>query len=186
PRHRLDGDEGQQTVLTRERELRVDPLDLDHAADVGVDVETAVGVDLTTGGGCASARAARRSRVGSDAAHASRVVKGEPAVEAAGLAVLQVDLEAENGPDPADRELQVRTEPGARIPLTVTVTGQVAVERVPAHRRDLVEEAGDRHLRSRCLSEPWRRQHRENDEGHYCGNYAPSHRRRPPSVMVNS
>src|SRR5262249_60616292 len=55
PRHGLDGYARQETVLTRERGLRVDPLDLYHAAYAGVDVETAVAVDLTAGGRCTRA-----------------------------------------------------------------------------------------------------------------------------------
>src|SRR5262249_29620643 len=179
-----DGDEGQETVLTRERELRVDPLDLDHAADVGVDVETAVGVDLTTGGGCAGARAARRSRVGSEAARRTARVAREAAIVGPGLAVGQVDLETQDGLDPADRKLEVRTEPGTPIPLTVAVTGQVTVVRVPAHRRDLVEETGDRHLRSRRLGIPGRRQHHEDDKGEYCRDEESTHYC-PPQIVVN-
>ena len=53
----------------------------------------------------------------------------EAAVVRAHLPVRQVDLETEHGLDPADRELEVRTEPGAPVPLTVAVTGQVAVVR---------------------------------------------------------
>src|SRR5207244_4604250 len=105
PRHRLDRDEGQETVLTRQRELRVDPLDLDHAADVRVDVQTAVGVDLTP-----RDRAAGR---GGHAARRAADVAREAAVVRAHLPVRQVDLEPETGPDPPDRELEVRTEPGA-------------------------------------------------------------------------
>ena len=173
PRHGLDRDEGQETVLTRQRELRVDPLDLDHAADVRVDVQTAVGVDLTP-----RDRAAGR---GGHAARRAADVAREAAVVRAHLPVRQVDLEPEHGPDPADRELEVRTEPGAPVPLTVAVTGQVAVVRVPAHRRDLVEESGDRHLRYRRLGIARRGQHHEGDKGEDCRNEGSSHYR-PPQI----
>src|SRR5207247_10369106 len=132
------------TVLARQRELRVYPLDLDHAADVRVDVQTAVGVDLTP-----RDRAAGR---GADTAGLTGHVAREAAVVRAHLPVRQVDLEPENGPDPADRELEVRTEPGAPVPLAVAVAGQVAVVDVVARCRHLVEESGDRHLPRRRLS----------------------------------
>src|SRR5262249_56988917 len=89
--------ERQETVLTRERELRVDPLDLDHAADVGVDVETAVGVDLTAGGSCTRAPAGCAGR---EAARGPADVAREAAVVGPGLPIRQVDLETQNRPDP--------------------------------------------------------------------------------------
>src|SRR5262249_5879624 len=124
PSHGLDRDERQEAVLARQRKLRVDPLDLHHAADVGVEVQTAVVVRL-----------AARGR--------SRVVEREAGVIRTHLTVRQVDLDAEHGLDPADRELEVGAEPGSPVPLRVAVTGGVAVVDVSAHRRNLVEEPGD-------------------------------------------
>src|SRR5262249_23325986 len=134
---------------------------------------------LQPGGGCAGARAARRSRVGSERARRTARVAREAAIVGPGLAVGQVDLETQDGLDPADRKLEVRTEPGTPIPLTVAVTGQVTVVRVPAHRRDLVEEPGDRHLRDRRLGKPWRSQRHEGDKGEYCRNEGSMHYRPP-------
>src|SRR4029450_2369289 len=91
-----------------------------------------------------------------EAAGRTADVAREPAVVGPGLPVLQVDLDTEPGLDPADREPEVRTEPGARVPFSVAVAGQVAVKDVPACCRDLVEQPGDRHLRDRRLGEPWR------------------------------
>src|SRR5262249_12265983 len=124
PRHRLDGDERQEAVLARQRELRVDPLDLDHAADVGVEVQTAIGVDLTPGGGDADFTENRAALPA--AAYGPAVIAREPAVVRPALPVHQVDLEAEDGLDPSHRELEVRPEPGSRVPLRVAVSSEIA------------------------------------------------------------
>src|SRR5262249_35107375 len=125
-----------------------------------------------------------RGCVGREAARRAAGVARETAVVGTPLPVGQVDLETEHGLDAADRELEVWPEPGTPVPLTVAVTGQVAVVRVPAHRRDLVEEAGDRHLRDRRLGEPWRGQRHEGDKGEYCRNEESSHCC-PPQIVVN-
>src|SRR5206468_10038805 len=104
---------------------------------------------------------------GADTAGLTGHVARKAAVVRAHLPVRQVDLEPENGPDPADRELEVRTEPGARVPLAVAVAGQVAVVDVVARCRHLVEESGDRHLRRRRLSKPRRCQRHDDGEGEY-------------------
>src|SRR5207245_9170634 len=124
PSHGLDGDERQQAILARQGKLRVDPFDLDHAADVGVEVQTAVGVDLAPRGLAAVGGA---ELAGAKATRGPAIVAREPTVVGPGLPILQVDLEAEHGLDPSDRELEVRTEPGPRVPLLVAVARQVAV-----------------------------------------------------------
>src|SRR4029077_6313010 len=129
----------------------VDPLDLDHAADVRVDVQGAVGVDLGP-----IDRLQGRGPAGE-----AGIVARKAAVVGSGLAVHQVDLETENGLNPADRELEVRAEPGPGVPLLVAVPSEVAVVEVPAHRRDLVEKPADGYRRGRSLSECRRR----NDQG---------------------
>src|SRR4029077_9780876 len=103
------------------------------------------------------------------AAGGARVVTREAAVVRAGLAVVQVDLDAENGLGAADRELEVGTEARSRVPLTIVVAGEVAVVNVAAGRRDLVEGAADRHLRRRWrrLRKGRQRRYREDD---YCEN----------------
>ena len=146
PRHGLDRDERQETVLARQRKLRVDPLDLDHAAHVAVEVVTAVAIDLA-------------ARVG------ARGVTREAPVVGPGLPVLQVDLEPEHGLDPPDLEREVRTEPGPAVPLPIAGAGQVAVVEVPARRGDLVEEPGDRDPGRRRLREDRRSQQRKDDAG---------------------
>src|SRR3989442_12946064 len=50
----------------------------------------------------------------------------------------------------------------------VAVAGEVGVGVVSAERHHLVEEPGDRHLRRRRLSQDWRGQHRDGDEGEEC------------------
>src|SRR6266404_5314265 len=72
------------------------------------------------------------------------VVPREPAVVRAGLAVVEVKLDAEHGLGPPHRELEVRAEPSPRVPLMIAVTGEVAIVKVPARRGDLIEESGDR------------------------------------------
>src|SRR5439155_350961 len=92
-----------------------------------------------------------------------------------GLPVLQVDLEAEHGLDPPDRELEVRTEPGPGVPLTIAVSGEVAVIEVPAHRRDLIEEPGERHLRRGRLGPGGRSEDRDDNDGKDCYGEESSH-----------
>src|SRR5207247_1544170 len=145
-----------------QRKLRVDPLDLDHAADVSVEVQTAVRVVL--------AAAVRILNVSADdveyAARRTGIVAREATVVGPALAVLQVDLETEHSLDPPDLEREVGAEPGPGIPLPVVVPGQVAVVEVPTHRRHLVEEPGDRDLGCRRLRECRGRRQRNNQE---CG-----------------
>src|SRR5262249_32448738 len=163
-----DRDERQEAVLAGQIELSVDPLDLEQPGDVGVDVQPA-------------ARGARAFATSCKAASRTRVVAGEAAVVRARLAVVQVELDTEHGLGAADRELEVRAEARARVPLTVVVTSEVAVVDVTARRRDLVERPGDRHLRRRGtrgrLREDRRSQHREDDEGEYCGDNTSPHYR---------
>src|SRR6185503_14771868 len=139
----LDRDERQQAVLTRQRELGIDPFDLDHAADVRVDVQGAVGVDLGPVG-----RLERRPPAGYPG-----VIAREAAVVGSRLAVHEVDLETEHSLDPAHRELEVRAESGPGVPLAVAVPGEIAVVKISAHRRDLIEETAESHLRRRRLGE---------------------------------
>src|SRR5205823_1379053 len=166
--HGENRNERQETVLAGQVELRVDPLDLEQPGDVGVEVQAAA----------CGARALAASR---KAAGGARVVPGEAAVVRASLAVVQVELDAEHGLGAADRELEVRAEARARVPLTVVVAGEVAVVDVTARRRHLIEGPGDRHLRRRRtrgrLREGWRSQHREEDEGEYCGDNTSPHDR---------
>src|SRR5262249_8816840 len=167
-RHGEDRDERQQAVLAGQVELGVDPLDLEQAGDVGVEVQTA-------------ARGPRAFAASDEAPGGARAVPGEAAVVRAGLAVVQVELDAEHGLGPTHRELEVRAEARTRVPLTLAVAGEVTVVDVTARRRDLVEGPGDRHLwrRGTCgrLREDRRSQHREDDEGEYCGDKTSPHYR---------
>src|SRR5262249_9566170 len=114
-----------------------------------------------------------------EAAGLAAGVAREAAVVRAGLAVVQVELDAEHGLRAAHRELEVRTEARARVPLMVAVTSEVAVVDVPSSGRDLVEGPGDRHLRRRgtCgrLREDWQCRYRQDDEGEYCGENTSPH-----------
>src|SRR5262249_9505595 len=141
PGHGLDGDERQEAVLTRQGKLRVDPLDLDHAAHVGIEVEVSVRVDLSPTKDLATA------------AWKACIVERETAVVVSALPVLQVDLETENSLDSPDREFEVRPKAGSGVPLAITGPRQVAVIEVRAHRGDLIEETGDRHRGLRGLSQ---------------------------------
>src|SRR5207245_8543867 len=124
--HRQDRDERHETVFPGQIELRVDPLDLEQPGDVGVEVQAAAG----------GARAFAAPR---KAASLAASVAGETAVVRAGLAVVQVELDAEHGLGPADGELEVGTEASPGVPLTVVVAAEVAVVDVAASRCDLVE-----------------------------------------------
>jgi len=108
-------------------------------------------------------------------------VPREAAVVRAGLTVVEVELDDEHGLGPANRELEVGTEASPGVPFTIVVAAEVAVVEIPACRRDLVEGPGDRHLRRRraCgrLREYRRSQHREDDEGEYCGENTSPHDR---------
>src|SRR5262252_2926539 len=134
--HGQNRDERQQAVLAGQVEFRVDPLDLEQPGDVSVDVQTAA----------IGARAFATSR---KAARLAASVTREAAVVRARLAIVEVELDTEYGLRAADGELEVRAEARTRVPLMVAGAGEVAVVDVAAHRRDLIEEPGDRHLRRR-------------------------------------
>src|SRR6266540_2619384 len=76
---------------------------------------------------------------------------------------------------PADRELEVRTKPGPRVPLTIAIAREIAVVEVSAHRRDLVEEPADRHLGCGRLGQHKRSKHREDNYGKDCCGEESSH-----------
>src|SRR5262249_12936056 len=120
-----------------------------------VDGGGGVGVDFGAAG--------RRAGAGR-AAGESGVVAREPAVVGSGLAVLQVDLEAEHGLDPTDRELEVRAEAGPGVPLAVAVPGEVSVVEIPAHRGDLIEETAESYLRGRSLGDCGRGEHQRSED----------------------
>src|SRR5262249_61146960 len=86
-----DGNERREVVLAGRVDLGVDPLDLEQARHVGVDVE-----------------AAARSELAAleEAADLAAVVAGEPAVLGAALAIHQGELEADPGLGPPDVELE--------------------------------------------------------------------------------
>src|SRR5439155_6779958 len=98
---------------------------LDHAADVGVEVQGAVGGRLGTAG---------------EATGRAGDVTGEAAVVRAALAVHQVDFETEHGLGASDFEREVRTEARPGIPLAIVVTPVVAVVEVSAGVVAWVEE----------------------------------------------
>src|SRR5262249_56655643 len=123
-----DGNERREVVLAGRVDLGVDPLDLERARHVGVDVE-----------------AAARSELAAleEAADLAAVVAGEPAVVGAALAIHQVELDAEHGLGPADGELEVGPEARAGVPLAVAVPRIIGIVEVAAHRGDLIEDPGD-------------------------------------------
>src|SRR5438128_3085608 len=129
----------------------------------------------------AAAGGARAFAAPRKAASLAASVAGETAVVRAGLAVVQVELDAEHGLGPADGELEVGTEASPGVPLTVVVAAEVAVVDVAASRCDLGERPGDRHLRRRAacgrLRDDRRSQHPEDDEGEYCGEHTSPHDR---------
>src|SRR5262249_55016773 len=102
-------------------------------------------------------------------------VTRETAVVRAGLAVVQVHLETEHGLRPADRELEVGTKTHSRVPLTVVVTAEVAVEEVSTSGSDLVEEPRDRHSGRGYLREHRRPLEGDGGQDEYCGDKASPH-----------
>src|SRR5207245_5871095 len=112
-------DHRQEAVLAGQVELRVRPLDLDHAGDVRVQTGVSgvpsvlVRIDrVSTGKGCARAR-------GRHFAGTARAPSG--------LAVGQVDLESQDGLGPPDLEDDIRTEPARCIPLSATAPADVTL-----------------------------------------------------------
>src|SRR5262249_20101552 len=146
-------DERQQAVLAGQIELRVDPLDLEEARHVGVDVEAAPGAELAAS---------------YEAADLPGVVAGKATVVGPTLAVHQIELDAEHGLRPPDRELEVRPEASPGVPFTIAVARVVAVVEVSARRGDLIEESGDRHFRRGHLGARGRRQGEKGQEGDEC------------------
>ena len=151
--HGQNRDERQETVLAGQIELRIDPLDLEEARHVGVDIQAASGAEMA-----ASVEAARLTAI----------VAGKATVVGPALAVHQIELDAEHGLRPPDRELEVRADASPGVPFTIAVARVVAVVEVPAHRGDLIEESGDRHLRRRHLGARGRRQREKGQEGDEC------------------
>jgi len=102
-----------------------------------------------------------------EAAVLTGIVAGKAAVVRARLAVVQVELDAEHGLRPPDRELEVRAEASPGVPFMIAGARVVAVVEVTAHRGDLIEGSADRHLRrrNRLLRQDDRSRRCESDEG---------------------
>src|SRR5262249_43492471 len=120
-------------VLAGQIELRVDPLDLEEARHVGIEIQAPAGAEFAAP---------------AEAAGLAAVVARKATVVGPALAVHQIELDAEDGFRAPDREHEVGTEASPGVPFMIAVTRVVAVVEVPAGRRDLVEEPGDRHFRS--------------------------------------
>src|SRR5439155_9112474 len=151
--HGQNRDERQQAVLAGQIELRVDPLDLEEARQVGVDTQAASGAELAAS---------------DEAADLAGVVAGKATVVGPALAVHQIELDAEHGLGPPDRELEVGAEASPGVPFMIAVASVVAVVEVPARRGDLIEEPADRHFRrGRLGARRWRQREKgqEGEEG---------------------
>src|SRR2546426_11526133 len=149
----------------RQRELGVQPLHLDVALCVRVQVERGLGAGAD---GAAHARA-----VDVRALPARTVV----AVREARLAPVRVDLETEHGLGLADLADDVEPATRAAVQLSVAVDVYVAV--VLAHvlrvRADLVDEPCDRDLRGRRLRKGRRSQDPEDGHEGDCENQQSPH-----------
>src|SRR5262249_46986204 len=100
-----------------------------------------------------------------EAAGLTNIVARKATIIGPALTVHQIELDAEHGLRPPDREHKVGTEASPGVPFMIAVARVVAIVEIPARQHDLIEKPNNHHLKHRHLREDKRRQRREGDEG---------------------